>query len=212
MVGNARDFSLLPKMEEWGSGDEAIDSKLDIALKRTLQDLSMESILDFYFFALGLKTRVYNPAFNITIELVVKALLYFFSPRDFNDHLFFKIKGCFHEKMAIKFDWDGKKNIVLDLENIGRCRYNEQLDFYLHRQERSERNPFVRYPILKSSNDLHVKIVFKDFKNYLSGEKDEAFFSDPFFRALRLGKTALIVEDFGIFWYHKDQIFSLSYL
>jgi hypothetical protein len=86
-TGFLSDFSLFPRSEEWGSGDESIDIKLTNALKNVQDSLSLETIENFFFFGLSLKPRAYNPSFYSTIELVTKAMLYNLYPEDFNNHL-----------------------------------------------------------------------------------------------------------------------------
>ena len=211
-MNTVSDYSLFPNKEEWGTGDEAMDNRLSVALKKVKDDLTFQNIREFYFYGLSLKPRAYNPAFHTTIELVTKAFLFCLAPDDFNDHLMKKIKGDYAGKEKIIFDLPGKDLIISELKKNKLFRYNGQIDFYLHLQDKEERNPFVRHGLKRSPLELHTKIILKDFKAYLSGEKDESTYSDPFFHALRRGNQILFIENFGEFWYHQDQIFSFPTL
>lgn len=203
------DFSLFPTREEWGTGDEAMDNKLSIALKKAQGELSFSSIREFYLFGLSLKPRAYNPSFSMTIDMATKALLYCLEPSEYNDHLFLKIKGNYFQKEIISFELAGKKQILDELETKRTYRYQGQIDFSLSLQSIEERNPFVRHSLKRSPYLFHVKIIFKDFKNYLSGEKESLLIEDDLFNALRLGENVLFINNFGELWYDQGQIFSL---
>lgn len=202
------DYSLFPKKEEWGSGDEAMDNKLSVALKKTQDNLTFESIREFYYYGLSLKPRAYNPGFHATIEFVTKAFLFQISPEDCNNQLMLKIKGDYYAKRKVVFDFPAAAKIVEELKQKKNSRYAGEIDFFLYEQSTTERNPFVRGPLKRSKLDLHTKILMKDFKLYLSGEKDESAHSDSLFRALRMGGDALLIEHFAEIWYHEGQIFS----
>ena len=186
-----------------------MDNKLSIALKKVKENLSMDSISEFYFYGLELRPRVYNPAFQSTIELVTKAFLFQLSPDAFNDQLIEKVKGAYHLKRRVPFVLENVQGILLDLRKNKNFRYKNQIDFYLHKQDTQERNPFVRHPLVRSPINLHVKILMKDFKAYLNGEKDESLHTDQLFHALRTGETILFIENFAELWYHQGQIFAL---
>ena len=203
------DYSLFPNKEEWGSGDEAMDNKLSSALKNVQNDLSISKISEFYFYGLSLKPRAYNPSFHITIEFVTKAFLSGLYPDECNDQLMQKIKGDYFHKKKITFQLEDKERILSELKAKGTFRYKSEIDFYVHRQNEEERNPFLRLPLRRSKVDLHTKIIMKDFKLYLNGQKDESVHSDSLFRALRMGKQILFIENFAELWYHEGQIFSL---
>ena len=202
---------LFPKKEEWGSGDEAMDNRLSVALKKVRDDLTIDRISEFYFFGLEQKPRAYNPAFHVNIEFVTKALLSLYDPEAFNDQLMQKIKGHYHLKKRVIFQFAEKGHILEELKKHKMFRYKGQLDFYLSPQNTEERNPFVQYTLRRSPFDLHVKIIMKDFKSYLNRQKAEDFYDDEFFRALRNEEQVLFIEDFGEFWYHQGQIFSLPH-
>lgn len=203
------DYSLFPKKEEWGSGDEAMDNKLSVALKNVQENLSFESIREFYFNGLSLKPRAYNPAFHSNIEFVVKAFLFQLSPLECNNQLMLKIKGDYNNKKKMLFELPEAQRIKEELKKKKSFRYNGEIDFFLYEQNTSERNPFVRGPLLRAKLDLHTKIMMKDFKLYLSGEKDEGMYKDSLFRALRMGENVLLIEHFAEIWYHEGQLFSL---
>lgn len=203
------DYSLFPKKEEWGSGDEAMDNKLSVALKKTQEQLTFDSIREFYYYGLSLKPRAYNPSFHTTIEFVTKAFLFQLSPDDYNNQLMLKIKGDYNSKNKILFHFPEADKIKAELIKKNTSRYRGEIDFFLYEQGQSERNPFIRVPLKRAKLDLHTKIIMKDFKLYLSGEKDEGMHNDSFFRALRMGRDALLIEHFAEIWYHEGQIFSL---
>jgi hypothetical protein len=204
------DFSLFPSLEQWGTGDEALDNKLSSALKKTQLNLSLSSIQEFYFFGLNIKTRAYNPGFTSTVEFVTKALLFCLSPDEYIDHLFLKIKGDYFQKERINFTLESLESILQELKKGTVYRYKNQIDISLHEQAITERNPFIKALLKRSPEDLHVKIIFKDFKTYLSGEKSEALFDDPLFRALRMGEKVLFIDKLGELWYHQGQIYSFK--
>lgn len=203
------DYSLFPNKEEWGTGDEAMDNKLSVALKKVKDDLTLANIKEFYLYGLSLKPRAYNPAFHTTIELVTKAFLFCFDPEGYNDQLMQKMKGDYESKEKLKFPLPDVANILSELKTNKVYRYKGQIDFYLSRIEIAERNPFVRLPLKRSPIDLHTKIIMKDFKAYMNGEKESKAYDDAFFNALKEGNQILLIENFGEFWYHQGQIFSI---
>lgn len=204
------DFSLFPSLEQWGTGDEALDNKLSNALKKTQENLSLPSIREFYLYGLSIKPRAYNPSFLSTIEFVTKALLFRFAPEEFNDHLFLKLKGDYEIKEKIIFDFDGLDTIRQELSRHGLYRYKKQIDISLHDQTITERNPFIKELLKRSPKNLNVKIIFKDFKSYLDGEKNNDLFEDSLFDSLRMGEKLLFIDKLGELWYHQGQIYSLK--
>jgi len=203
------DYSLFPNKEEWGTGDEAMDNKLSIALKKVKDDLTLANIKEFYLYGLSLKPRAYNPAFQTTIELVTKAFLFCFDPEGYNDQLMHKMKGDYESKKIITFQLLDVVKILSELKTNKVYRYKGQIDFYLSRIEIAERNPFVRQPLKRSPVDLHTKIIMKDFKAWMNGENVRMSHDDSFFNALKVGNQILLIENFGEFWYHEGQIFSI---
>ena len=202
------DFSLFPNKEEWGTGDEAMDNKLSIALKQVQKNLTLASIKEFYLYGLSLKPRAYNPGFHSTIELVTKAFLFCFDPDGHNDQLMQKMKGDYDSKKKCHFFLPNLDEILAELKSRKVYRYKGQIDFYLSKIEYAERNPFVRQPLKRSPMDLHTKIIMKDFKAYLSGERLDISYEDSFFNELKKEDNIVVVEGFGEFWYHQGQIFS----
>ena len=206
----AADFSLFPKREEWGTGDEAQDQKLALALKSVIENLSFESICDFYAIASTLKPRAYNPSYNMLIEMVTKALFFCFAPSENNHALMTKMKGRFHLKTpsAVLTIEDLAVNIKKDKH----VRYNNQLDFYLHLHEPLERNPFVKEKIFRGEHDLTCKMIFKDLKSYLSGEVSGKHDSDPLLKALSENNKTVSIDGLGVVWYDQGHIYCLSSL
>lgn len=202
-------LSLFPKNEDWGTGDEALDIRLNQSLKKAADHLSLQSVFEFYSFAHSLKTRAYNPGFHVTIELVCKALLFAFSPEDFNDVLFKKMKGAHWEKERIIFEHQELLKLKNELLKSKRARYMDQIDFALARQPESERNPFIETELKRAPLDLQVKILFKEFRQFLSGDLVKESYSDPLFQALRLGRSTLFIEGFAEIWFHQDQILAI---
>lgn len=202
------DYSLFPSKEEWGTGDEAMDNKLSIALKKVKDDLTLANIKEFYLYGLSLKPRAYNPAFHTTIELVTKAFLFCFDPEGYNDQLMQKMKGDYDSKKKITFVLPNVANILSELKTNKVYRYKGQIDFYLSRIEIAERNPFVRTSLKRAPIDLHTKIIMKDFKAWMNGENTRVTYEDAFFNALKVDNQILLIENFGEFWYHQGQIFS----
>jgi hypothetical protein len=202
------DYSLFPNKEEWGTGDEAMDNRLFVALKKVKDDLTLSNIKEFYLYGLSLKPRAYNPAFHTTIELVTKAFLFCFDPDGYNDQLMQKMKGDYDSKKKIVFQLPDLASILSELRTNKVYRYKGQIDFYLSRIEIAERNPFVRQPLKRSPIDLHTKIIMKDFKAWMNGENVRTTYDDAFFNALKIDNQILLIENFGEFWYHQGQIFS----
>ena len=203
------DFSLFPNKEEWGTGDEAMDNKLSIALKNVQNNLSLASIKEFYIYGLSLRPRAYNPAFHSTIELVTKAFLFCFDPEGYNDQLMQKMKGDYDSKIKSHFILPNLEEILNELKLKKVYRYKGQIDFYLNRVDYAERNPFVRETLKRSPMDLHTKIIMKDFKAYLNGERPDLSYDDSFFNELKKEDHIIVIENFGEFWYHEGQVFSL---
>jgi hypothetical protein len=204
------DLSLFPKNEDWGTGDEAMDSRLSIALKQTALNLTSTTIGEFYFLGISLKPRTYNPSFLINIELVTKALFYHLDPKALIDHTIKKMKGQYETKEKNVFSFEERDLVLAELKTTRKSRYKNQIDFSINLQDPTERNPFIREELTRSTKDLSAKIIFKDFKSYLNEESKTELFTEPFFQALRGGKRILLIENFAEIWYHQDQLFSLS--
>lgn len=204
------DLKLFPKNEEWGTADEALDLKLSFSLKKASQNLSFETISEFYDLGMSLKTRAYNPMFLTTIELVVKGLLFYLAPNEFNDFLYKKLKGHYFSREKIIFNLKDSEKILKELKQNHKFRYLDQIDFYLGTQKTSERNPYIEHELKKSTYDLQVKIIFKEFKNFLSGELVKENYDDPFLLALKDGSRILVIENFMEIWFDHDQLFSLA--
>lgn len=204
------DLSLFPDKEEWGTGDEAMDSKLSIALKKSTSELSLSSISEFYFFGISLKPRSYNPSFLVTIELVTKALFYLLNPEVNIDHALKKTKGSYYGKTKIHFQLAVKEQMMDELKIHKKYRYLNQLDFAERPQDPAERNPYVRGELKRSSIELTVKIIFKEFKSFLNEESKNELITDALLLALRGGEKVLLIENFAEIWYHQDQIYALS--
>lgn len=205
-------LNLFPKNEEWGTGDEALDLKLTLSLKRASENLSFQSISEFYFLAISLKPRAYNPMFALTIELVAKALLFYSAPDEYNDLEFKKLKGHYNQKEKINFDLEDSEKILKELKQNRKFRYHDQIDFYLNTQKESERNPFVEYELRKSPYDLQAKIIFKEFKSFLNEEATKETYTNSLFYELKGGKRVQVIDNFMEIWYDVDQIFSLPML
>ncbi|MDO9181117.1 MAG: hypothetical protein Q7U04_01850 [Bacteriovorax sp.] len=206
------DLTLFPKKEEWGTGDEAMDNKLFIALKKCTSALSFDSICEFYFLGLTIKPRAYNPSFQVTIELVTKALFHLFNPNECVDYFFKQMKGHYFSKNKLEFLLDEKIAILTELKNSKKYRYKNQIDFSINLQNPRERNPYIRAEIMRSTNDLSAKIIFKDFRSYLNRDLAQSHFEDPLFKGLWGGEHILVIENFAEIWFHQDQLFALSKL
>ncbi len=203
------DVSLFPKREEWGTGDEALDMKLSASLRETLSQLSLESIAHFYTTTIQIKTRAYNPTFQVTIELLIKALLYSLSPETPIDQSLVKLKGAYAQKKKIPFVWNDKDQVLQELKEKKLVRYQSQIDFSILTPEQVERNPYIRESIKRSEFELHTKIIFKDFKNYLSDEGSKNLHTNDFFQSLRLKETVLVIDQFAEIWFHEGLLYTL---
>lgn len=203
------DQTLFPKNEEWATGDEALDLRLTVALKKVVNELNLLSIAQFYFFASSIKTRSYNPSFIVTIELLTKALLFYLAPNEANDELLKKIKGDYLQKKKHALIWSQSLDVALELKEKNTYRYKSQLDFSLIVKLEAERNPFLRVSLVKSPFELHTKIIFKDFKNYLNGDTPLESYDDSLFQALRTKDTIWVIPNFAEIWYHQGYIYSL---
>lgn len=204
------DLSLFPSKEDWGTGDEALDNKLSIALKKSAFQPSFDSISDFYFFSISLKPRTINPTFIVNIELVTKALFNYLDPSDCIDHTIKKMKGQYFSKEKISFEFVDLDFILKELEINKKYRYKNQIDFSFNLQDPAERNPFVRSELKRSKIDMNTKVIFKEFKSYLNEELKSELYTEPFFQLLRGGKRVLVIKDFAEIWYHQEQIFSIK--
>ena len=206
------DLSLFPNKEEWGTGDEAMDNRLSIALKKTIFQLSLESIGEFYFLAISLKPRVFNPSFLVTVELVTKALFHFFNPKESIEDNFKKMEGHYSSKIKIPFTLVDKDLIVKELKQNKKYRYKNQIDFSLNLQSQMRRSPYVKEELKGSSIDLALKIIFKEFKFFLNEDVLNNSLNDPLFLGLKGGKNILLIADFAEIWFHEDRLYGLSCL
>jgi hypothetical protein len=202
--------SLFPKDEAWATGDEALDLKLNLKLKETVNNLNLDSISSFYEVGNSFKPRAYNPLYKLNIELVTKALLAYFSPRENNDELFKKLTTNYFAKEKVKIDLIKKDIVIEGLKILSKFRYEDEIDFYLLKKESKQRNPFLEFEVLNSPNEIQAKIIFKKFKMILN-EEIKGSFENDFFTKLIGGKKIIIISDLGEFWFHQDQIYSLSY-
>lgn len=205
-----KDFSLFPKNEEWGTGDEAQDFRLNTALKKALSELSIKAITEFYELAHGLNRRAYNPSFLMLIELVTKALLHLQNPECNVYDQMSKLKGHYDQKEQTTIHLTDKSKILNELLSKNFYRYNGQLDFSLLQHSPSERNPFLKDPINKGEHTLHVKIIFKDLKHYLNGDVGQTHDQDPLLKALSLKNKTVFIDGLAVLWYDEGQIFALS--
>lgn len=203
------DQTLFPQNEEWATGDEALDLRLSVALKKVVSELSFTSISQFYFFASTIKTRTYNPSYIVTIELLTKALLFYLAPNEANDELLKKIKGEYLQKKKQTLIWTQGHEVIKELKEKNNYRYKSQLDFSLVFKQVAERNPFLRHTLVKSPFELHTKIIFKDLKNYLNGDTLQESHDDLLFQALRTKDTIWVIPNFAEIWYHQGLIYSL---
>lgn len=204
------DFSLFPKSEEWGTGDEALDLKLSLALKKAQQDLTLVSIRNFLETGSGIKTRAYNPSFLMLIEMVTKALLHFSAPGENVYDLMNKLKGHYEERERICLTLPETQLIKNELQVNKHSRYHNQLDFYLQLHSSTERNPFLKESLNRGEHTLLTKIIFKELKLYLSGEIGGMHDQDPLLRALAEKKKTVFIEGFAELWYDQGHIFTLS--
>ncbi len=204
------DLKLFPNKEQWGTGDEALDSKLSVALIKSITPISFDSICEFYLFGMSLKTRTFNPTFFVNIELVTKALFYLFDPNQCIDHSVKKMKGNYYSKTKKKFQFQDQEFILSELKKTRKMRYKDQIDFSIQYQDPEERNPFLKNVLVRSKTDLNVKIIFKDFKNFLTSETKNEVYSDPFFLALQERNQILEIENFAEIWFHQDQIYGIA--
>jgi hypothetical protein len=203
------DLSLFPKHDQWGTGDESLDLKLSQKLIQMNNNLTLQAINEFYELATTIKKRVYNPAFSVEIELMIKALLAYLEPESFNDHLVKKLKGKYYLYEKVDFEFK-KSDILIDgLRILHKFRYEDQIDFYLQVQDIEEKNPYIVRTLKKYPYDLQAKIVFKEFRQYLSNESLKDFGSDELFLGLH-SKKILNIQHLGEFWFHQDQIYCLS--
>lgn len=199
-------LSLFPKNDEWGTGDEAQDLRLNKSLKAAFENLSLKSIAEFYSFAHSLKTRAYNPSFAVTIELVTKALLYYFSPEENNDDLYKKMRGHYFEKEKVHFEWSEAAGVLAELNKNKTYRYMNKIDFSLRAQDPHERNPFVEGSMKRSAVVLSAKIIFKEYKTLLQGTGKP---DDELSAALQFGEKILVIGGFGETWFHDQEIHCL---
>ncbi len=203
------DLSLFPKHDQWGTGDESLDLKLSQKLIQMNNRLTLQEINEFYELAWSVKKRVYNPAFLVEIELMIKALLAYLEPESCNDHLIKKLKGKYYLYEKIDFEFK-KSDILIDgLRILHKFRYEEQIDFYLQVQDIEEKNPYIVRTLKKYPFDLQAKIVFKEFRQYLSNEISKDYGNDDLFSGLH-SKKILNIPHLGEIWFHQDQIYCLS--
>lgn len=187
-----QDFSLFPKMEEWGSGDEALDLKLFKALNTATADLSYEAVRAFYEFAIDLKLRVHNPSYRYNVIYITKALLYFLDPlKNINDE-FIKLKSNYYELEKVEFDFNEKDILKESLLMSSHYRYLDSIDFFLKEVSESGRNPYLKEKITNNRYELHVKTIFKDMMQFLEGESSLKKYQDELMLLLKDKKVVVI--------------------
>ena len=174
--------------------------------------MTLANIHQFFNESGNLKTRVFNPSFPYTIELVTKALLYYLNSKENIDQQFTKMKGEYFNKTQINFKLDNLAIILAELKTKGTYRYQNQIDFFLNYQEPIERNPYTTDLLKRSGITLSAKIIFKDFKAFLSQESNNSSYNDPLFISLKGGNNILFIDNFGEIWYHHNQIYSISHI
>jgi hypothetical protein len=204
------DFSLFPKNEEWGTGDEALDQKLNLALKKAQSEFTMSAVAEFNELANGLNRRAYNPSFLMLIELVTKALLHLQNPGENVYDQLNKMKGHYSIKERVVLDFPEQSKILSELVAKKHYRYNGQLDFSVHEHSSQERNPFLKDSLFRGDHTLNVKIIFKDLKNYLNGEVGHINDNDPLLAALSQKNSTVFIDRIGEIWYDQGHIFALS--
>lgn len=207
-----KDFSLFPKMEEWGSGDEALDVKLHHALKTATLDLSSDSIKSFYDYAINLKLRVSNPSYRHNVIYVTKALLYSLTPESFINNELIKLRSGYFNKNKINFDFSKKDILKESLLISSHYRYKDQLDFYLKAISESGRNPFLKDKILNSQYELHTKTIFKDTMAFLVGEKttkSESDYQDELLLLLKK-EEIIVIDEVCELWINEGIIESIA--
>lgn len=201
---------LFPKGESWASGDEALDLKLNQKLENVISSLSQDSITEFYLFAKEIKPRAYNPTFHFSILQMCEALLFELNPKEFSNHAILKMQSSYYLKSKVNFSLEKKEIICEGLKLLKKFRFNEKIDLFLIKNQSEKKNPFTELTLTQSPNDLQTKIIFKELREKIQNKKiDEC--EDGFIKEIAKDQI-VVVEDLGEFWFHQDQIYSLTYM
>ncbi len=199
------ELKLFPKDEDWATGDEYLDKKLNSLLLGCFSKLSLNSIENFYSEARLIKTRVFNPNFNLMIEMCAKALVGIFDIELEVDQELIKIKGKIH----IFHPCTKKINIELsELQLKRHQRIFSSLDVFKREQSAFEQNPFVSFKLKKANCFFEVKIIFKDLIERLNHPKENKF-EHELFELLSQNKIVEI-EGVGRVWFNQGLIFCVN--
>jgi BMFP domain-containing protein YqiC len=199
------ELKLFPRDEDWATGDEYLDKKLNSILVNCFSDLSLRSIEDFYNESMQIKTRVMNPSFYYELELCTKALIGLFDGRLYVDQEILKIKG---KKSQFKLI---HQTIELDLSELIRNKHQRlfsNLDIFQREQSDFEQNPFVPFKLKKRNKFFELKIVFKDLIERLNRADNQKFEHELF--ELLSKKYIVEIRDIGYVWYHQGTIYCVN--
>lgn len=156
-----------PRNEEWASGDEHLDLKLNQLLLESFKQLSSHSISLFYDQAIQFKPRVNNPMFILNIEMVLKAMLSLLNPLNELDQDFIKIKGHFN---LYQVDDEIIEINLNELNVKSHVRILDQLDFFKRDQTKQEANPFVTHKIMRAPFYYEVKPIYKELLDAIENQ------------------------------------------
>ena len=200
-----QDLVLFPRDEDWATGDEHLDKKLNSILLTNYSHLSLGSIEKFYYESKEIKTRVANPSFYLVIEFCTKALIGLLDAELEVDQEFLKIKGkkSLYEKYTNKIELD-----LAELKTKKHQRFFSSLDIFLREQAEFEQNPFVSFKLKKAVNFFEFKIIFKDLIERLNRSEHQNF-EHEMFKLLSQKKVVEIV-DIGQVWFHQGMIFCVN--
>jgi hypothetical protein len=199
------ELKLFPNDEDWATGDEYLDKKLNSLLINCFKNLNLNSIETFYEEAKIIKPRVVSPSFYLVIELCTKALIGIFDSELEVDQELMKIKGK-------KNDFEVcTKKITLELKELqlnNHQRLFSSLDIFMRSQDGFEQNPFASFKLKKAPRFYEVKIIYKDLIEKLTHPMNHKFDHELF--ALLSQKKVVEIEGIGRVWFHQGKIFCVN--
>ncbi len=196
------DLKLFPRDEDWSTGDEHLDKKLNLLLLKNFQLLNDASIADFYWNASAIKTRVVSSNYQTIIDMSTKALLALKNPNSEVDQEFIKLKAQFHS-----FEKD-LEPVNLELGQLHSTNYQRafgSIDFFKREQVDFEHSPFLSFKIKRASSYFEVKALYKDTLEKLAHPKIDETFSHIFLAKLSKKKIVRLVG-VGLLWVHQGKI------
>jgi hypothetical protein len=200
------ELKLFPIDEDWATGDEHLDKKLNNLLLNCFSNLTLNSIQNFYIESHLIKTRVANPSFNLVLELCTKALIGIHNKNLEVDQELLKIKGrmCDFE--------ENTKKINIELNELSQKKHQRlfsSIDIFQREQIGFEQNPFVAFKLKKSEKYFELKFIFKDLVEKLKRQDSQSFEIEIL--DLLSQKYIVNIAEVGKVWFFEEKIYCVNH-